>query len=148
MLGEQLAQLHQIEQPFFGWHYDNTIGSTPQYNSREDNWLPFFRQQRLQQQLTFATKNGYGHQLQDKGDKLSENLHMFFEGYHPSPSLLHGDLWGGNATIGNAATKIVLGDISDGGTPKIGLGATADSISATSGTGFYVRNYERTYERI
>ena len=107
LLGEQLAQLHQIEQPFFGWHYDNTIGSTPQYNSRDDDWLPFFRQQRLQQQLTFATKNGYGQQLQDKGDKLLENLHMFFENYHPNPSLLHGDLWGGNTAVDPTGSPVI-----------------------------------------
>ena len=107
LLGEQLAQLHLIEQPFFGWHCDNTIGSTKQFNSREDKWLPFFRQQRLQQQLTFATKNGYGKQLQDKGDNLLENLHIFFESYHPKPSLLHGDLWSGNASVDPKGNPII-----------------------------------------
>ena len=48
------------------------------------------------------------------------------------------DLWGGNASLTNAATQIVLGDIADGGTPKIALGGTANSLSLTAGTGFYV----------
>jgi protein-ribulosamine 3-kinase len=96
-LGEKLAQLHQLEQPYFGWHSNNTIGSTPQINSREHNWVVFWQRQRLQQQLTFAQQNGYGKQLQNKGDKLSENLNHFFTDYHAKPALLHGDLWGGNA---------------------------------------------------
>jgi len=38
------------------------------------------------------------------------------------------DLWGGNAALNNAATKIVLGDLS--GTPKIAIGSTtADSMT-------------------
>ena len=45
------------------------------------------------------------------------------------------DLWGGNAAIGNVATTIVMGNLD--GTSKIALGATADSLSLTSGTGFY-----------
>ena len=47
------------------------------------------------------------------------------------------DLWGGNSSISHANTKIVLGDISDGGIPKIALGGTADDLSMTVGTGFY-----------
>ncbi|MCL4135770.1 UNVERIFIED_CONTAM: hypothetical protein GTU68_057661 [Idotea baltica] len=96
-LGEKLARLHQVVQPYFGWHCDNTIGSTPQINSREHDWTIFWQQHRLQQQLTFAQQNGYGKQLQNKGDKLTENLNHFFSDYQPKPALLHGDLWGGNA---------------------------------------------------
>lgn len=107
LLGEQLAQLHQVQQPFFGWHRDNTIGSTPQYNPRADEWVSFFKQHRLQQQLTFAAQKGYGKQLQDKGDKLSENLHLLFSDYQPKPSLLHGDLWGGNAAADSEGNPII-----------------------------------------
>jgi fructosamine-3-kinase len=107
LLGEQLAQMHQLEQPFFGWHCDNTIGSTPQYNPREHDWLTFWQQHRLQQQLTFAKQNGYGQQLQDKGDKLSERLANLFDGYQPKPALLHGDLWSGNAAVSPDGNPII-----------------------------------------
>jgi hypothetical protein len=46
------------------------------------------------------------------------------------------DLWAGNATLGNAGTKIVIGD--SNGTPKIALGGQADNITLTSGDGSYV----------
>lgn len=104
-LGEQLAKLHLKTQSFFGWHIDNTIGSTPQHNLRSENWLTFWREQRLGFQLKLAAQNGYGSQLQNLGEKLCERLDDFFTDYKPVPSLLHGDLWGGNAatTLENQA---------------------------------------------
>ncbi len=107
LLGEQLAQLHHIAQPYFGWHCDNTIGSTPQYNPREHDWLTFWQQHRLQQQLTFAKQNGYAQQLQDKGDRLTDKLGVFFEAYSPQPALLHGDLWSGNAATDSQGRPII-----------------------------------------
>jgi protein-ribulosamine 3-kinase len=97
VFGRQLAQLHRQPQAFFGWQRDNTIGSTPQYNSRSDDWVSFWRQQRLGKQLQFAADKGYTGLLQDRGEKLLEQLGDFFTDYQPQPALLHGDLWGGNA---------------------------------------------------
>jgi len=97
LLGKQLAQLHSHSQAFFGWDINNTIGSTPQYNDREHDWLAFWQQHRLGAQLKIAAKNGFHGRLQDKGQDLMEKLPTFFEDYTPTPALLHGDLWGGNA---------------------------------------------------
>ena len=96
-LGEQLAMLHQHPQPYFGWHMDNTIGSTPQLNDRSDNWVEFWQQQRLGKQLEFAARNGFRGSLQKNGERLIDELPAFFTDYQPQASLLHGDLWGGNA---------------------------------------------------
>ncbi len=96
-LGQQLADLHKIQQPFFGWHQNNTIGSTEQINNISDNWVTFWRNHRLGFQLALAEKNGYGGRLTQSGEKLSESLACFFSHYKPQPSLLHGDLWSGNA---------------------------------------------------
>jgi len=52
-LGQQLAQLHRQRQPYFGWSVNNTIGSTPQHNQRNDDWVIFWQQQRLAKQLHF-----------------------------------------------------------------------------------------------
>lgn len=107
-LGQQLAQLHHQEMPYFGWHIDNTIGSTPQINDREHDWHQFWQQHRLEQQLHFAAKNGYGGRIQDRGMQLSENLHHFFNNYTPHPSLLHGDLWGGNAASDDQGNPVIF----------------------------------------
>jgi fructosamine-3-kinase len=95
-LGMQLAQLHRIPQARFGWGRDNWIGSTPQPNGWRDDWIGFWRDQRLGFQLELAARNGYGGVLQRDGETLLAHLDAFFDGYAPSPSLLHGDLWGGN----------------------------------------------------
>ncbi len=80
----------------FGFPCDNFIGTTPQPNAWTDDWITFWRDQRLGFQLQLAAKNGHGGQLQRLGEKLLDVLPAFFDGYTPQPSLLHGDLWGGN----------------------------------------------------
>jgi len=97
-LGQQLASLHLQRQAYFGWHLDNTIGSTPQLNGQYSDWITFWRERRLGFQLRLAAENGYSGSLQKKGEQLSASLSVFFDTYQPKPSLLHGDLWGGNAS--------------------------------------------------
>ncbi len=96
LLGEQLAALHRCSNQRFGFHQGNFIGTTVQPNAWMDDWIEFWREQRLGFQLRLAAKNGYGGQLQSLGERLQEALPVFFEGYAPQPSLLHGDLWSGN----------------------------------------------------
>lgn len=95
-LGEQLAAMHRHSADHFGFARDNFIGSTPQPNQWTDNWIDFWHEQRLGFQLRLAADNGYGEELPRAGEKLLERLPDFFGGYAPQPSLLHGDLWGGN----------------------------------------------------
>ena len=95
-LGEQLAALHDVTRERFGWHRDNTIGLTPQHNDEADDWIAFFREQRLGFQLRLAADQGYNGALQEQGAQLMKRLPVYFEGYEPAASLLHGDLWGGN----------------------------------------------------
>ena len=54
MLGSRLARLHRQTRDRFGWDRDNTIGSTPQKNAWNDDWVSFFREQRLAFQLELA----------------------------------------------------------------------------------------------
>jgi protein-ribulosamine 3-kinase len=96
LLAAQLAALHRAPQDQFGWAHDNWIGSTPQPNGWQHDWIAFWRDQRLGFQLQLAAQNGYGGALQRDGEALLARLTGFFDGYTPVPSLLHGDLWGGN----------------------------------------------------
>lgn len=95
-LGEQLAAMHQVTAKQFGWRMDNTIGATHQPNAWKDDWLDFWRDQRLGFQLQLAAKNGYGGELQSLGEKLLVDMPKLFSGRKILPSMLHGDLWGGN----------------------------------------------------
>ncbi len=108
LLGEQLALLHKQRRPYFGWHRDNTIGSTPQPNTKNNAWLPFLRANRFQHQLQLAAGKGYRGHLQTMGSQLCERLPGFFDGYAPQPSLLHGDLWGGNAATDTQGNPVIF----------------------------------------
>ena len=88
-LGRMLAALHGAHGAEFGWTRDNYIGSTPQSNGPYRNWAQFWRERRLGPQLALAKRNG--HEI-DVG-----NVCDLLEDHQPAPSLLHGDLWGGNA---------------------------------------------------
>jgi protein-ribulosamine 3-kinase len=107
-LGRKLALQHRKTAASFGWHRDNTIGSTPQINTRSGDWLAFLRARRLGFQLRLADRNGLGGKLQLFGDRLLERLGGFFPGYRPFPSLLHGDLWGGNAAFTASGEPVVF----------------------------------------
>jgi fructosamine-3-kinase len=100
-LGRRLAQQHRVCEERFGWHRDNTIGSTPQLNRWSDDWVRFLADQRLGYQLDLAARNGYRGELQIDGRTLLDNLGYFFGSYWPEASLLHGDLWGGNWAASN-----------------------------------------------
>ena len=95
-LGRRLAHLHRTTWSHFGWHRDNTIGSTPQTNLAASDWLAFYGEQRLGHQLRLAEQNGAPGRLIADGERLIARLEDFYPGYKPIPSLLHGDLWGGN----------------------------------------------------
>ncbi len=107
-LGEALARLHAVEAERFGWHRDNTIGSTPQPNPWHTDWIEFLRHQRLGHQLDLAASQGYGGELYERGQHLLEALPAFFEGYRPRPSLLHGDLWSGNVDYTEAGEPVIF----------------------------------------
>ncbi|MEW5893114.1 MAG: fructosamine kinase family protein [Pseudomonadota bacterium] len=107
-LARRLAGMHRTTQAQFGWRMDNTIGDTPQPNTPCPDWLEFWRDRRLHHQLRLAAKRGAGRRLLEGGERLMSALAAFFVGYRPQPSLLHGDLWGGN--YGFAAGEPVVFD--------------------------------------
>lgn len=106
--GEQLAAMHQCRSDRFGWHRDNTIGSTPQINTREDDWIVFWRQHRLGFQLELAARRGIGRRAEGRGERLLTSFDPLFSDYRPEPSLLHGDLWGGNAGADGHGNPVIF----------------------------------------
>lgn len=106
--GRELAQLHRTTRPRFGWFRDNTIGSTPQYNREHDDWIAFWREQRLGAQLEMAARKGHGGTLQKLGGELMGCFPSLFSGYQPQPSLLHGDLWSGNYAYSRGGDPVIF----------------------------------------
>ena len=96
-LGRALAAIHSVHGEFFGWRRDNYIGRTPQLNRRSPSWSEFWREARLGPQLELARENGLGKSLLKKGEQLFGAVPGLLSGRAPAASLLHGDLWSGNA---------------------------------------------------
>lgn len=107
-LGEQLARQHRHGAARFGWHRDNTIGSTPQQNVWAEDWVAFFRERRLRFQLELARGRETRARLQERGAELLERLGEFFATYRPQPALLHGDLWGGNWAADERGAPVIF----------------------------------------
>jgi len=105
--GRELAAMHRHTAERFGWHRDNTIGATPQQNARSETWSGFWRTQRLGFQLELAARNGYRGQLQTSGEQLLARFDTLID-HAPEPSLLHGDLWGGNITFDTDGHPVIF----------------------------------------
>jgi fructosamine-3-kinase len=97
LLGQAMAQLHRVTGDSFGWTGDNFIGATLQLNAPHPSWPYFFGERRLRPQLQLALQNGMDKTLVAKGCGIIERIGGLFTDYRPAPSLLHGDLWSGNA---------------------------------------------------
>jgi fructosamine-3-kinase len=138
-LGERLATLHRHTADRFGWFRDNTIGPTRQTNTWSDDWVTFFRQQRLEFQLELAASNGYGADVKEPGQELSDRLPEYFEGYEPVASLLHGDLWSGN--WGSVNGEPVIFD------PAVHYGDRESDIAMTMLFGGFGKAFYAAYEK-
>ncbi len=90
----------------YGFPEDNVIGETPQVNTWKSSWLGFFRECRLEPQLRMAS--GYFDSgMRKAASSLLDHLDRWIE--EPAfPSLLHGDLWGGNALCSAAGEPVLI----------------------------------------
>ncbi|MBD2103886.1 fructosamine kinase family protein [Leptolyngbya sp. FACHB-261] len=138
-LGRQLARLHQVKGPCFGWHINNTIGATPQVNTYSDKWTEFWRQHRLGYQLSLAASKGHRGELQRKGERLLAELHKLFVDYSPDPVLLHGDLWSGNWGTDTQGNPVIFD-------PAVYYGDRETDLAMTELFGGFTAQFYRAYQ--
>jgi len=129
-LGRMLAAAHRAPGPRFGWSRDNYIGATPQQNDWADDWTEFWRERRLRPQLELARSRGF-----DLGNVA---LDAVPENHRPQPSLLHGDLWSGNA--GFTAEGPVVFD------PAVYYGDREADLAMTELFGGFPREFYKAYD--
>jgi len=116
-LGEELARLHlhnrgllqenarsegkigNLEKGVdeFGFHVSTCCGLLPQSNTWSKSWPEFFARDKLQYQIELLQKEYGDRELESLWSELQQRLDVFFVDLEIAPSLLHGDLWSGNA---------------------------------------------------
>ena len=91
-----IAPLHNLTSDSFGLDFDTLIGGLPQPNPHHANWLEFFRDQRLLYMAALARDVGkLPGEIYARVEAMAARLHNFLPATS-TPSLIHGDLWGGN----------------------------------------------------
>ncbi len=109
-LGRQLADLHRATAPAYGLDHGNYCGATPQDNRTLPTWIEFYGQRRLGFQMELAGRRGLlPMERRLRLERLIDRLDRWIDESACQPSLLHGDLWGGNWLV-NAAGQPVLFD--------------------------------------
>jgi fructosamine-3-kinase len=140
-MGCQLAAMHKAGGASqFGWEINNTIGSTPQINTQTSNWADFFAEHRIGYQLKLAKRKGGDF---PERDRVVEVVRARLSDRHPQPSLVHGDLWSGNAACTRQGEPVIFDPAAYYGDREVDLAMT-ELFGAFSST-FY-RGYNQTWE--
>ncbi len=94
--GRVVAALHGVSAAHFGLEFDTLIGSLHQPNPQYERWIDFFREQRLLYMADVAHRAGQlSAEIRRRVDDFAPRLEALL--HEPEqPSLIHGDLWGGN----------------------------------------------------
>lgn len=139
LLGERLAKQHRHTADRHGWSRDNTIGSTPQRNPWTAGWCGFFIEHRLAFQLELALLNGHGARLQPRIDALLKRAEELLCDHAPPPSLLHGDLWGGNTAATTGGEPVIFD-------PAVYYGDRETDLAMTRLFGGFGPDFHAAYE--
>lgn len=142
----------QPQKWYAGWFEDNFAGTNPQYNTWNSDWPEFFATQRLGQQTKMAFDNQLiNRQTVQQIEQIQHKLEQYLPSYpltdssgQPRPSLLHGDLWAGNAMLGNtsANSSEVLGYLID---PAVYVGHPETDLALTQLFGGFSKEFYDAY---
>ena len=111
------------------------MGSIPQSNQPTENWIDFFINQRLRPLIDqCASQKLVSRAHQSQFEKLYKQLPSIFD-KKQKPSLLHGDLWGGNIMCDQNSEPVLIDTAVYFGHPSIDLGMT--SLFGGFRSGFY-----------
>lgn len=139
VLGEGLARLHSLAQQSYGWGRDNYIGLSPQPNRWCDSWGRFFVQDRLGYQVSRVRDANQRMRFQQVLDEHGEVLQAWLDDHCDHPSLLHGDLWSGNALFDRQGPWLI--------DPAVYHGDREADIAMTEMFGGFKRPFYQAYDR-
>ena len=108
-LGHGLAMVHRRTAPVYGLDHDNYCGRTPQLNSQHASWLDFYRDCRLVPQMEQARRASLlPRERHQRLEQVLEHLDSWLDPHPEPPSLIHGDLWGGNWLIDAVGEPVLI----------------------------------------
>lgn len=142
--GIAFAKMHRYTADNFGFSEDNYIGSTPQYNigsdSEKTDWAEFYFKKRILAQYKFAEQNGYATtELMQGVSKLENKIEDVLSGSKEAPTLLHGDLWGGNYMCDKNGEPVLID-------PAVYYGHREADLAMTKMFGGFTADFYRTYK--
>ncbi|MFC7062315.1 fructosamine kinase family protein [Halobacillus seohaensis] len=140
-LGRNLALMHQQISDRYGFSDPTFVGELDQPNDWRDSWLDYYQDFRLNHQFNIALEKG---RLPEKRKIRLEKLILNLEQWIPSspaPSLLHGDLWGGNFIAGLEGEPFLVD-------PSIVYGDSAFELAFTELFGGFQSSFYEAYEEI
>ena len=109
VLGQQLADLHRSSAPAYGLDHGNCCGATPQDNRWLPTWIEFYGVRRLGFQMELAGRQGLmPSERRRRLERLISQLDRWIDEAACQPSLLHGDLWGGNWLMDVAGRPVLI----------------------------------------
>jgi fructosamine-3-kinase len=138
-LGRQLAELHRRRAETFGLENDNFIGATAQPNTPGADWTEFLFEQRLGFQIDLLGERAGSFGTRDTA-RLKAAWQRRFPDYAPEPSLLHGDLWGGNAAMLSDGQPVLFD-------PAVHFGDRECDLAMADLFGGFDRSFFEAYEQ-
>ncbi|HOA25167.1 MAG: fructosamine kinase family protein [Aggregatilineales bacterium] len=141
-LGRQLAMQHKQVYPSYGLEYDNYIGELPQKNRRTRSWVNFYRSERLGVQRDLAAQRGLlPRERARRLDQLIERLDRWLDERLTHPSLLHGDLWGGNWMVALSGEPVIID-------PAVYFGDREADLAMTALFGGFPPDFYQAYNEV
>jgi protein-ribulosamine 3-kinase len=145
--GRRFAEMHKYTSDEFGFYEDNYIGSNPQKNipdaEEQTNWADFYFNKRILYQLQLAERLGNStSDLRKLISKLEEKIDEIIGDSSERPSLLHGDLWGGNYMVDENGEAVLIDPAVYYGHREADLGMT--KLFGGFSSEFY-KSYNETY---
>lgn len=135
---QELAQMHQCSEEYFGLDFDNYMGSLPQKNTPHPDFISFFIQERLEPQIKLARDDGY---ISPKHIKHCERMYAELASIFPEekPALVHGDLWNGNFMNDENGNPLIMD-------PAVYFGHREVDIAMTTMFGGFSSEFYEAYQ--
>ena len=106
-----LSNLHSVtnDSRMYGYYYDTTIGPFDQINEQTQySWGLFLGQMRIMPMARICYDSGqFSKETVNRLERLCRDIYKRIDMSSITPSLLHGDLWGGNILFNNDGATLI-----------------------------------------